>query len=138
VSDTAIALRAVSFTYADGRAPALRSIDLTVRRGELITVMGATGAGKSTLAKCLNRTIPSFQPGRLEGDIEICGRRLITERVADLAGVVGLVSQDFEAQLFATNVVQEITFAMEQLGIAPAEMRQRVSDALAAVGLDGF
>ncbi len=47
--------------------------------------------------------------------------------MADLAGVVGLVSQDFEAQLFATNVVQELVFGMEQLGVAPAEMRRRVA-----------
>ena len=45
-------------------ARALDDVSLTVRRGEMIVVMGATGAGKSTLAKCLNRTIPAFQAGR--------------------------------------------------------------------------
>jgi energy-coupling factor transport system ATP-binding protein len=138
VTDIAIALWGVSFTYADSDTPALRDVDLTVHCGELIVVMGATGAGKTTLAKCLNRTIPAFQSGTLAGEITILGRRLTSEGVADLAGVVGLVSQDFEAQLFATNVVQELTFAMEQLGIAPAEMRARVPAALAAVGLTGF
>ncbi|MBI1816582.1 MAG: energy-coupling factor ABC transporter ATP-binding protein [Deltaproteobacteria bacterium] len=138
MTDIAIALRGVSFTYADSDASALRDVDLTVHRGELIVVMGATGAGKTTLAKCLNRVIPAFQTGTLTGEITILGRRLTSEGVADLAGVVGLVSQDFEAQLFATNVVQELTFAMEHLGIAPAEMRTRVPAALAAVGLTGF
>ncbi|MBI4514750.1 MAG: ATP-binding cassette domain-containing protein [Deltaproteobacteria bacterium] len=136
--NVAIALRGVSFTYSDNEEAALRDIDLTVHRGELIVVMGASGAGKSTLAKCLNRTVPAFQPGTLTGSIEILGRRLTGEGVADLAGVVGLVSQDFEAQLFATNVLQEIAFAMEQLGHTPSEMRQRVPAALAAVGLAGF
>jgi len=138
MSEIALSLRAVSFTYAGTATPALHGIDLTVRRGELVVVMGATGAGKSTLAKCLNRTIPAFQPGKLAGEITILGRTLHDEGVGDLAGMVGLVSQDFEAQLFATNVVQEITFAMEQLGISPTEMRQRVPAALAAVGLAGF
>src|SRR5207244_8171850 len=47
-------------------------------------------------------------------------------------------SQDFEAQLFATNVVQEIVFGMEQLGVPVDEMRRRLPHALAAVGLEGF
>ena len=138
MAEIALSLRGVSFTYADATTPALQAIDLCVRRGELIAVMGATGAGKSTLAKCLTRIIPAFQPGRLEGEIAILGRTLRDEGVGDLAGVVGLVSQDFEAQLFATNVVQEITFAMEQLGLPPATMRERLPAALAAVGLSGF
>ena len=134
----AICLEHVSFTYPGQTVPALRDLTLSVRAGEMVVVMGATGAGKTTLAKCLNRTIPAFQPGTLSGTLTLFGRRLVHEGVADLAGVVGLVSQDFEAQLFATNVVQELAFGMEQLGVPPAEMRRRVPDALAAVGLTGF
>jgi energy-coupling factor transport system ATP-binding protein len=138
VSDIAIQLRDVTFTYADATVPALQNINLTVRRGELIVVMGKTGAGKTTLAKCLNRTIPAFQPGMLQGRVQILGQNLTNQGVGDLAGIIGLVSQDFEAQLFATNVLHEMTFAMEQLGIPTAEMSDRVRDALGAVGLAGF
>ena len=113
-------------------------MSLTVRRGEMVVVMGATGAGKSTLAKCLNRAIPAFQTGTLSGTIAIMGRQLRHEGVADLAGLVGLVSQDFEAQLFATNVLQEIAFGMEQLGVPADEMHRRVPRALQTVGLAGF
>lgn len=136
--DEAIRLEHLSFTYADQSTRALDEVSLSVRRGEMVVVMGATGAGKTTLAKCLNRTIPAFHAGTLTGEIVISGRRLHTEGVADLAGVVGLVSQDFEAQLFATNVVQEIAFGMEQLGVPAAEMRRRVPQALETVGLVGF
>jgi energy-coupling factor transport system ATP-binding protein len=128
----------VSFRYQGQSAEALHDVSLTVRRGQMVVVMGATGAGKTTLAKCINRTVPAFQRGELSGEISILGRRMTTEGVADLAGTVGLVSQDFEAQLFATNVVQEIAFGMEQLGVAAAEMRRRAPAALAAVGLAGF
>jgi len=136
--DEAIRLEHLSFTYTGQSVPALRDVSLTVGRGEMIVVMGATGAGKTTLAKCLNRTIPAFQPGTLVGDIAILGRALHAEGVADLAGIVGLVSQDFEAQLFATNVLQEIAFGMEQLGVPPDEMRRRAPHALETVGLVGF
>lgn len=137
-SEKFIELRRVSFTYPEASQPALRDLSLDVGRGEMVVVMGATGAGKTTLAKCLNRTIPAFQEGRLEGEIALFGRRLTTEGVGDLAGELALVSQDFEAQLFATNVVQEVAFGMEQLGVAPEEMAGRIHGALRLVGLEGF
>lgn len=133
-----IEVHGLSFTYRDAEEPALRDVSLTVQRGELVVVMGASGSGKTTLAKCLNRTIPTFQPGLLEGEIVIAGRRQEGQTVADLAGVVGLVSQDFEAQLFSTNVAQEVAFGMEQMGVEPGAMAARVAKALALVGLAGF
>lgn len=134
----AIDLRNLSFTYLGSAVEALSNVTLSIGSGELVVVMGATGAGKSTLAKCLNRTIPTFHAGTLTGDITILGEAMIDQGVADLAGSVGLVSQDFEAQLFATNVIQEIVFGMEQLGVDPAQMRQRVQSALQMVGLVNF
>lgn len=134
----AVRLDQVSFTYAGHQRPALQDVSLTMRRGEMVVVMGATGAGKTTLAKTLNRTVPAFQHGKLTGSVTVLGRTLTTETVAQLAGVVGFVSQDFEAQLFATNVVQELAFGMEQLTVPPAEMQRRIPAALAAVGLSGF
>jgi len=137
-TSVAVCLDRVSFTYAGQTRPALHDVSLTLRRGEMVVVMGATGAGKTTLAKTLNRTVPAFHHGTLTGTVTVLDRTLTTETVAQLAGVVGLVSQDFEAQLFATNVVQELAFGMEQLGVPPAEMRRRVPAALEAVGLAGF
>jgi energy-coupling factor transport system ATP-binding protein len=133
-----ISLRGVSFTYRNAAAPALQNVSLDIQRGELVVLMGATGAGKSTLAKCLNCSIPQFQPGVLSGSITVLGRSLDGATVADLAGTVGLVSQDFEAQLFATNVRQEVAFGLEQLGVPRGAMQQRLVDALALVGLSGF
>lgn len=136
--DVVVALDDVSFTYRGGVAPALRGVSLSVRRGELVVVMGATGAGKSTLARCITRGIPQFQPGVLSGRIEVLGRDVGAATVSDLAGTVGLVSQDFEAQLFSTSVRHEVAFGMEQLGVPRAEMARRLGDALAVVGLAGF
>jgi energy-coupling factor transport system ATP-binding protein len=136
--EEAVRLRHLSFSYAGHNGPALDDVSLAVQRGEMVVIMGATGAGKTTLAKCLNRVIPAFQPGALSGEIYLFGRALREEGVADLAGRIGLVSQDFEAQLFATNVVQEVVFGMEQLGVPADEMRLRLPRVLQAVGLHGF
>ena len=133
-----VSLHGVSFTYRDAAAPALRGIDLDIEAGQFVVLMGASGAGKTTLAKCLNCSIPQFQPGRLSGSIRVLDRALAGATVSDLAGMVGLVSQDFEAQLFATNVRQEVAFGLEQLGVPRDEMQRRIATALQFVGLASF
>lgn len=134
----AIYLDRVSFTYADAPTPALRNATLQVRQGELVVIMGASGAGKSTLVKCLNRVIPAFQIGQLSGEVRVFGRRLCHEKVGELAGTVGMVFQDFEAQLFSTTVRDEIIFGMEQLGVERVEMQRRLDEVLTQVGLSGY
>ncbi len=128
----------VTFSYAGGERPALRGISAALRRGETVGVMGASGAGKSTLAKCLNRIVPGFEDGAFRGSVRIGGRAIDGARVSDLAPRVAMVFQDFEAQLFSTNVAHEVAFAMEQAGLARAEIATRIAPALEAVGLKGF
>ena len=134
----AIVLEAVSFTYRDGAHPALRNVSLRLERGQTLAVLGRSGAGKSTLAKCLNAIVPAFEEGQFAGTVRICGRSLAGVRVAEVAPLVAMVFQDFEAQLFSTNVAHEVAFALEQLGLPSSEIAARIDPALAAVGLLGF
>ena len=134
----AVVLENVSFTYSDGERPALAGVSFKVAAGEMVGVMGASGAGKSTLAKCLNRIVPEFEGGAFAGVVRIGGSSLDGMRVCEVAPRVGMVFQDFEAQLFSTNVEHEVAFAMEQIGIERGEMARRIPVALDAVGLTGF
>ena len=134
----AVSLDSVSFTYVDATTPALHNVSLHARAGQMLVIIGASGAGKSTLVKCLNRVIPAFQSGLLTGEVRLFGRLLRHEKVGELAGTVGMVFQDFEAQLFSTTVRDEVLFGMEQLGVDPLEMQQRLAETLALVGLVGF
>lgn len=136
-SEEVLRLERLSFTYPDASTPALREVSLTLRQGEMVVIMGASGAGKSTLVKCLNRVIPAFQTGQLTGEVYLFGKRLTHEKVGELAGTVGMVFQDFEAQLFSTTVRDEVVFGMEQLGVDPAVMQRRLADTLTHVGLSG-
>ncbi len=134
----AVEVEHVSFKYLDGDRPALNDVSYAQAAGEMVGVMGASGAGKSTLAKCLNRIVPEFEGGDFRGVIRINGENLSHLRVSEVAPKVGMVFQDFEAQLFSTNVAHEVAFAMEQVGMPRAEMVTRIGPALEAVGLKGF
>jgi energy-coupling factor transport system ATP-binding protein len=138
VAQPLVELRGVSFSYAGAAERSLRDIDFCLDAGELVVIMGASGAGKSTLARCLNRAVPSYHSGVLSGEVWIDGVERSAADVAALAGVVALVTQDFEAQLFSTNVALEVAFGLEQLGVPRDEMRSRVAHALEMVGLGGF
>ncbi len=138
VATPALSASNLRFTYHDAERPALAGLSFVQAQGEMIGVMGASGAGKSTLAKCLNRIIPEFEGGVFSGTVAVAGRDLTGVRVSDVAADVGMVFQDFEAQLFSTNVAHEVAFAMEQIGIDRATMNARMKPALEEVGLAGF
>jgi energy-coupling factor transport system ATP-binding protein len=113
-------------------------VDLEVGEGEFVVVMGASGAGKSTLCVSLNGLIPNFLRGRMEGEVHIRGRSTREGKVGEFAREVGLVFQDFEAQLFSTNVELEVAFGPENFQVEHEEMVRRVRDVLQRVRLDGF
>jgi energy-coupling factor transport system ATP-binding protein len=138
VNGPAVTLRGLRCVYPGASRPALDGLDLDVPSGALAVVMGRTGAGKSTLASCLTRIVPCFVPADVSGDIRLLDETVNERRVGELAGTIGMVFQDFEAQLFSTDVTQEMVFALEHTGVPPAEMPARVRAALAAVGLAGF
>ena len=134
----AATLEDVTFTYHGADRPALHGVSLRLVGGEMIGIMGASGAGKSTLAKCLNRIVPAFEDGDFRGVVRIGGRALDGARVCDVASTVGMVFQDFESQLFSTNVAHEVAFAMEQIAMPHEDIAARITPALEAVGLAGF
>src|SRR5215510_9608439 len=86
--------------YPDGDRPALDAVSLRLAPGTLTLVMGATGAGKSTLVRCLARLVPCFTAAEVTGEIRIGGASIVGRSVGELAGRLGMVFQDFEAQLF--------------------------------------
>lgn len=132
-------LNDLSFTYRGATLPALNEITYSHQHGEFTVIVGETGAGKSTLCRCFNGLIPSFIKGRLDGDIQVAGyQKTDHPQVYELARIIGLVFQDFEAQLFSTNVELETAFALENFAVDRDEMQNRVEQALNRVGLTGF
>lgn len=136
--EPAIRIRGLGYRYRGQEKPALDGVDLEVAEGEFVVVMGPSGAGKSTLCTTLNGLIPHFFRGRMEGEVEIRGRTTREGKVGEFAREVGLVFQDFEAQLFSTNVALEVAFGPENFQVERGEMARRVQSVLGRVRLEGF
>jgi energy-coupling factor transport system ATP-binding protein len=124
----------VSFSYqaAEGEVappPALDGVTLSVRQGEMVAILGHNGSGKSTLAKMLNGLLTPAS-----GRVTVCGMDT-REREYDIRQKVGLVFQNPDNQIVATVVEEDVAFALENLGVPPAEIRERVDAALNEVGM---
>jgi len=135
-----LSIEQVTFTYTGATKPALNGISLRVRQGESVALMGRTGVGKSTLCYALNGLVPQLIPGRWSGQVTVNGHDTTSRPVWQQAGTVGLVFQDFEAQLLSTNVTMELAFPLEHLPrpLSPAAMASRIERALERVGLSGL
>ncbi|MBU5442015.1 ABC transporter ATP-binding protein [Paenibacillus sp. MSJ-34] len=134
----ALELKNVTYTYEGERKPALRDVSLQVRRGEFVLVVGPGGAGKTTLCQVLCGIAPRTTGGKLTGGVEVNGKDLSQRTMPELAGGIGIVFQDPDAQLCNIYVEDEVAFGPENLRVDPAEIRERVTDSLRQVGLSGF
>ena len=138
IVEPAVSIRDLAYTYRGQREPALDGVSLDVAQGEFVVIMGHSGAGKSTLCTSLNALIPHFFRGRMWGEVLIEGRSTREGKVGEFARDVGLVFQDFEAQLFSTNVALEVAFGPENFQVEREEMARRVKSVLSQVRLEGF
>lgn len=134
---SAIEVSGLRYQYRGSTSEALRELDLIIDEGQFTVIMGRSGAGKSTLCYCFNGLIPHFLRGQMQGRVRVFGLDTREHRVAELARLVGLVFQDFEAQLFSTNVELEVAFGPENFGLPLEEIRRRVKESLRAVKLEG-
>ncbi|MGA9351926.1 MAG: energy-coupling factor transporter ATPase [Anaerolineae bacterium] len=118
--------------------PVLKGVDLRVRRGEFLALMGPTGAGKTTLCLTLNGILPHLRGGTLEGRVVVAGMDTREHGPGQMSRQVGLVFQDPESQLFNMTVEDEVAFGLESLGLSPSEMEERIAWALEVVRLPGL
>ena len=109
----------------------LKGINLEIQKGEFVAVLGHNGSGKSTLAKCINAiNIPE------SGTVFVNGLDTRDDKnLLDIRKTAGMVFQNPDNQIVATIVEEDVAFALENMGVPPSEIRQRVDDALKTVGM---
>ncbi|WP_036630408.1 MULTISPECIES: energy-coupling factor transporter ATPase [unclassified Oscillibacter] len=133
-------IRTENLQYAypadEGAEPvlALKGVDLTIEQGSFVVVLGHNGSGKSTLAKTLNGVLLPCG-----GHVYVEGMDTLDEHLLlAIRRTVGMVFQNPDNQIVANVVEEDVAFAPENLGVSSREIRQRVDDALAAVGMGEF
>ncbi|RLE61559.1 MAG: ABC transporter ATP-binding protein [Thermoprotei archaeon] len=131
-----IDLEDVNYWYPSSSDPVLKNIHLKADRGEIILLTGPSGCGKSTLARILNGLIPNFYGGRLEGKISIIGMDPRETPTYKLAKHVGFVFQNPENQLFFSTVEKELAFGLENLGISPEIIMEKIEKILKEYGIE--
>ena len=136
---TMIQTRDLTFAYPaqeedEQGTVALHGVELTIEAGSFVAVLGHNGSGKSTLAKHMNAVLlPSGGRVFVEGMDTLDEQQLI-----DIRRAVGMVFQNPDNQIVANVVEEDVAFAPENLGVPSADIRRRVDEALAAVGMDEF
>ncbi|MBX3104442.1 MAG: ATP-binding cassette domain-containing protein [Cryobacterium sp.] len=126
----------VSFAYQDSSRNLFEGLNLNVAEGELCLVIGPTGSGKSTLLQLANGLAPHFTGGRLAGRVTVAGRDTKSHPPRLLADLVGTVNQTPGLGFVTSNVDDELSYVMEQLGVSPALMRTRVEEVVDLLGLN--
>lgn len=133
-----IILKNVTYKYPGSDKPALKNVNLKVRKGEIILITGPTGAGKTTLCSLINGLIPHFYGGSLEGDVIVHGINTRNSHIGYLSTIVGLLFQDPSSQLVTASVEDEIAFGLENLGLTIDEIDNRINWALDFIGLSEY
>ena len=143
MSEPFIRTENLQFSYEDEvnqtSVPALRGLDISIRQGEYVAVLGHNGSGKSTFAKLLNLILtPTGGVLHVAGKTVTADALLTEDEIFDVRRNVGMVFQNPDNQLVATLVEEDVAFGPENLGIPREEIRIRVDEALEMVGMTEY
>jgi len=133
MSDVLIKVEELWFRYSGASSWALRGVNLSVSKGELIAIIGQNGGGKTTLAKCIAGLL---KPTR--GRILVENLDTSVTPTHEIVKRVGYVFQNPSHQIFESKVWDEVAYGPRNLGLPPDEVENRVKWALSKVGLSGY
>jgi energy-coupling factor transport system ATP-binding protein len=125
-----------SFKYKKSENNALSGINISIKKGDFVGVIGNSGAGKSTFTYALNGVIPHHFDGDFYGEVIINGLDTVESSPSELSLTVGSVFQDIDGQMVSSVVEDEILFGLENFGVPHHEIEKRVTDILKMVGIE--
>lgn len=127
-----LSIKKVSFEYPGG-TQSLSDIDLEIRRGEFIGILGANGSGKTTLLKVMDGLLKDFG-----GSVRLDGKEIRELSPKEIYRKVGLIFQNSDEQLFAPTVFEDVAFGPINMGLPAGEIALRVNRALKEVAMEGY
>ena len=123
-----IAFRNVSFSYDNGR-PVVEDLSFSIRKGETVGLIGANGAGKSTIMRLLLGLVTG------QGEITVDGLPLNKQNLPAIRQKIGFVLQDSDNQMFMPTVYEDMVFGPRNYGLSKEETERRVDAVLQSLGL---
>jgi energy-coupling factor transport system ATP-binding protein len=129
-----IELHGLSVCFGDKKA--LDEVNLNIETGEFVSILGANGCGKTTLALCMAGLMPAFFQSEVKGDIFLDGTSILNKPVHETAKKIGLLMQDYQSQIFFQTPREEIIFSLENFGL-PKKGIHEVSEETGLGGLLG-
>ncbi len=130
-----ISVNNLSFRYSYSNRYILKDISFSIDETEFVLLAGASGCGKTTLARALIGLIPQFYEGEYRGEVSILGMDPATTPISKITSQVGFLFQNPENQIFMTTVERDIAFSLEFRGFSREEMRERVAWAMEIMGI---
>ena len=127
-----IELKNVSFKYELQEEKTIKNLDLYVKQGEFVGIIGKNGSGKTTLCNIIRGIIPDFVQGEITGSISIDNKNINDIERGEMAELVGFVFQNPFSQIsgIKKTVFEEIAYGLENLGVEREEIRQRVTNVI--------
>jgi energy-coupling factor transport system ATP-binding protein len=124
--------------YRDTQNWALKGINLDVKKGEFLVIMGENGAGKTSLCLSLNGIVPHNYIGEMKGEVKVQGMDTRQHKPSELSRKVAMVSQNPESQFIRMRVDDEVAFGPENLNLPVEEIKQRIDQTLKLVRMDRY
>ncbi|MDR1329120.1 MAG: energy-coupling factor ABC transporter ATP-binding protein [Oscillospiraceae bacterium] len=131
-----VSIENVTFHYGETHEQCLRGVSLRVKKGECVLLCGESGCGKTTVTRLVSGLIPHFYEGDFSGKVTVAGRDVSVTAPDALAGTVGSVFQNPRSQFFNLDTTGEIAFGCENLDLPPTEIKERVTETSAALGIE--
>ena len=129
-----IKVQNLTFKYEANRPPALKDLNLVIGEGEYIAIIGPNGCGKTTLIRHFNALL---LPSTGEVQVDTLSTRDL-HSLLEIRRRVGMVFQNPDNQIVGMSVEEDVAFGPGNLGLPAVEVRRRVDQALATVGLSGL
>lgn len=136
--DGLISMEHLSYIYNKQKVPVLNDVNLAIHKGDFLVVTGESGSGKSSLCMAMTGAIPHYFGGVMKGMVYVDGQATTQTTISQLASRVGAMLDDYDSQLVAMTVEEEIAFSLENQGVAPDKIEAAITEALEKVKMTAY
>ncbi len=133
--ESILKVKGLEFQYRRDLPKILKSINLEIKEGEFVGIIGPTGGGKTTLCLTFNGSIPRIIKGIMHGNVFINDFNIRDHSIKEISSLLGMVFQDPNYQLFCIDVESELAFGPENLGLSRDEIKRRIEQSAKVVGI---